>query len=301
MTGVDTRRERAALLALLRDRRSGWGVVADRVEEVGSAVEVLQAELVSGQGDLFAPEPENDLGLRITAVNEAMDGWAADGIALVTLLDEDYPAQLRTIHQRPPFLFYRGSLNEADARGVAIVGTRNASDDGLARASKIAARLAMKGVTVISGLADGIDSAAHRAALSAGGRTVALIGTGVLRSYPAKNAHLQELLATEHLVLSQFWPDSPPTRHSFPMRNAVMSGYAAATVVVEATARSGAKMQARLALEHGRPVFLLDTLLDHPWAREYAARPGTTVVGSPEEVLDALEEVLAPVDELVLT
>ena len=114
------------------------------------------------------------------------------------------------------------------------MGTRRPTRQGLTRAQEIAAGLAERDVSVVSGLAEGIDTAAHTAALAARGRTVAVIGTGLLRSYPASNAALQERIATEHLVLSQFWPGAAPTKTSFPMRNAVMSGYAAATVVIEA-------------------------------------------------------------------
>lgn len=221
----------------------------------------------------------------------AIDQWTEQGLQLVAMLEADYPPQLLTIHQRPPFLFYRGSLDPRDAAGVAIVGTRRPTRQGLTRARDIAAGLAERGVSVVSGLADGIDTAAHTAALAAGGRTVAVIGTGRLRSYPASNAALQERIATEHLVLSQFWPGAAPTKTSFPMRNAVMSGYAAATVVIEAAWKSGARMQARLALEHGRPVFLHESLLQHDWARDYLAR-GATVVGSAQDVLAALDERL---------
>jgi DNA processing protein len=299
---VDPLTEQAALLALLRGRKSGWAAVVDEVEAHRSALTVLRTETRGGsQSDLFAQHPEPDIEQRVTAAREAILGWQAEGLRLVTLLDSAYPAQLLTIHQRPPFLFYRGRLDTADASGVAVVGTRTPSHRGLTQAREIAAGLAQRGVTVISGLAAGIDTAAHTAALDAGGRTVAVIGTGLLRCYPAENRALQDRLGREHLVLSQFWPEAAPTKTSFPMRNAVMSGYAAATVVVEAAHRSGARMQARLALEHGRPVFLLDTLLEHDWAREYAARPGTRVVRDADEVLAAQREILTPDDELVST
>lgn len=297
---MDSRAERAALLALLRGLKRGWGEIANAVEEAGSATVVLRQQLLHGQGDLLAGDPEDEINARIDAAAADIDSWASEGMALVTLLDAEYPEQLRTIHQRPPFLLFRGRPDPQDAAGVAVVGTRHPSDKGVRRAHEIAAGLASRGVTVISGLAEGIDTAAHRGALEAAGRTVAVIGTGLRRAFPTQNAELQARLGRDHLVLSQFWPDSPPTQQSFPMRNAVMSGYAAATVVVEAAARSGAKMQAHLALEHGRPVFLLDSLLEHEWAQEYAARPGTTVVTGPDEVLAALDEVLAPVTELVL-
>lgn len=297
---MDRATEQAALVALLSDRRSGWGAVADDVEAIGSAVKVLEAEVSgAGQGVLFAPSHDEMLTQRLGTAREAIRGWESEGLHLVTLLDADYPAQLLTIHQRPPFLLYRGRLDPADAGGVAVVGTRKPTPRGLARAGDIAGGLARRGVTVISGLAAGIDTAAHTAALDSGGRTVAVIGTGLRGYYPKENRALQDELGREHLVLSQFWPDAAPTKTSFPMRNAVMSGYAAATVVVEANYRSGARMQARLALEHGRPVFLLEELLEHDWATDYAARPGTRVVRDADEVLTALDELLAPTDELV--
>ncbi|MDX6287740.1 MAG: processing protein [Frankiales bacterium] len=298
MIAVNQQLEQAALLALLRDLKRGWGEVADAVEEAGSAYAVLDHQLNTGQVDLFA-SPE-DLDVQLAATEKEIAQWTNEDMRLVTLLDPDYPQQLRMIHQRPPFLLYRGRLDPTDATGVAVVGTREATSQGIERAGEIASGLAERGVPVISGLARGIDAAAHQGALDAGGRTVAVIGTGLRRAYPKENADLQERLSRDHLVLSQFWPDSPPTKHSFPMRNAVMSGYAAATVVVEAGARSGAKMQARLALEHGRPVFLLDSLLAHDWAKEFAQRPGTHVVADTDDVLAALEDVLTPVGELVL-
>jgi DNA processing protein len=295
--------EQAALLALLRGRKAGWSLVADEVEECGSALEVLRrgGPQSPAQGELFAPDMSADAEQLLDEARAQLQAWIAAGLRLVTLLDADYPAHLLTIHERPPFLFYRGRLDQGDARSVAVVGTRKPTAPGLRRARDIASGLARRGTTVVSGLAEGIDSAAHTAAMDAGGRTVGVIGTGIWRHYPPANRELQEHIGREHLVLSQFWPDSAPTRRSFPMRNAVMSGYAAATVVIEAAYRSGARMQARLALEHGRPVFLLDSLLDHDWAQDYAQRPGAHVVHDAEQVLAILDEILTPPAELVWT
>jgi len=214
-------------------------------------------------------------------------------------LNQDYPAQLLTVHQRPPFLMMRGAPSPADSRGVAVVGTRKATDRGIRQARQLARELSDAGVPVVSGLAAGIDTAALSGALSAGGRAVAVIGTGLRRSYPKENAGLQERIGQVGLVISQFLPDAPPTKATFPMRNAVMSGYSAATVVVEAPYRSGARMQARLALEHGRRVFLLDTLLANDWARSYAERPNTVVIRSVSDVIQHLQPALADDQELV--
>jgi DNA processing protein len=300
---MDRLTEQAALLALLRNRRSGWGAVADEVEMRGSALAVLMGggSLPTGQGELFAAGGGRDEELALDESRREIEGWTRQGLQLVTLLDAEYPAHLLTIHQRPPFLFYQGHLDPTDQRSVAVVGTRKASAEGLRRADDIAAGLARQGTTVVSGLAEGVDRAAHTAALREGGRTVAVIGTGILRYFPPANRELQDQIGRDHLVLSQFWPDASGTRFSFPMRNAVMSGYAAATVVVEAAYRSGARMQARLALQHGRPVFLLRSLMDHDWAREYAQRPGAYVVRDAGEVLAVLDTILTPPAQLAWT
>ena len=292
-SGPEMRRETAALIALIRRGDRLWRHYSDLVEAAGSACAVLSGEL-GGDEDaltLFQEEqPPVDLG----AIESEIEAWERTGIALVTVLDDAYPANLRTIHNRPPLLFVRGRLTPADDRSVAVVGTRKASDEGLRHARAVACGLGEAGYTVISGLAAGIDTAAHTAALDHGKRTVAVIGTGIRRAYPASNAELQERVATEAAVLSQFWPDAPPTRTSFPMRNIVMSGLSRATVVVEAADRSGARMQARYALEHGRPVFLLEPLLQHDWARQYADRPGTHVVKKVDEVVALVERLAAP-------
>jgi DNA processing protein len=291
---MDQDLERAALVALLRRGDQSWPELTDRVEAAGSAREVLSGALGSGgQGTLFDTAPPVDL----MPVAAEIAAWEREGMRLVTVLDKDYPLYLRLVHQRPPFLFMRGRLVEDDLR-VAVVGTRSPSPEGIAHARAIAAGLADRGVTVVSGLAAGIDTAAHGTALAVGGRTVGVVGTGLRRSYPAHNAALQREIGERGLLISQFWPDAPPSKTSFPMRNAVMSGYSLATVVVEAAYRSGARMQARLALEHGRRVFLMRSLMVHEWAREYALRPNTTVVDGPDDVFAELDSLVPSTGEL---
>jgi DNA processing protein len=214
---------------------------------------------------------------------------------LVTVLEPDYPPNLRAVHDRPPMVFISGDLTREDANAVAVVGARKATAAGISHARAIAQHLVDKNFTVVSGLAAGIDTAAHTAALSRGGRTVAVIGTGLARSYPPQNRALQQQIATRCAVVSQFWPDAPPSKRSFPMRNAVMSGIALATVVVEASHTSGARTQTRLALAHGRPVFLHRTLVDRqPWAQETATRPGTHVIDDPDQITAALARLTGP-------
>lgn len=294
MNGVTELRERAATIALLRQSGLAWPEVVERIDEAGSALAVLRGDAPAEEpeGTLF-PAPGTPLAdeAALGEVEAEIAAWQADGMRLLTILDADYPANLRTIHDRPPLLFVRGELIPDDERSVAVVGTRTPTDDGVAAARRISADLVAQRFVVVSGLAEGIDTAAHRGALDAGGRTLAVIGTGLRRCYPASNAELQRRLAQGSAVVSQFWPDQPPTRRTFPMRNVVMSGLTLATVVVEATKTSGARMQARLALEHGRPVFLLSRLLCHEWARDCAERPGAYVVESSDEVAEQLERL----------
>ncbi len=283
--------ERAALVALLRLGRRPHLGYAEPVERAGSALAVLHDELAGheAQGSLLAEDPEPLIG----QASSEIEAWQHEGFQLFTVLDDGYPENLRTVHDRPPLVFVSGSLTPADARSVAVIGSRRASADGVAAATRIADALARGGYVVVSGLAAGIDTAAHEAALAAGGRTVAVIGTGLRHTYPPENAGLQRRIATNGAVISQFWPEAPPTRKRFPARNAVMSGLALATVVVEASFRSGARLQARLALAHGRPVFLWRPLLSEPWAREVAERPGVHVVDGAAQVMQVVERLNA--------
>ena len=175
---------------------------------------------------------------------------------------------------------------------MAVVGTRKPSPTGQSRAGRLARELVKNGVTVVSGLAAGIDTAADTSTLEAGGRTIAVIGTGVTRVYPAENRGLMERIEQSGTIVSQFWPSTPPATWTFPRRNVVMSGIAQGTAVIEATSTSGAKMQARLALEHGKRAFLLRTLVtEQPWARKYVAERGAIEVA---DVGDIVKWLAAP-------
>jgi DNA processing protein len=230
-----------------------------------------------------------DLPLRETAA--ALTAWLETGIKLTTVLDDDYPLNLRTISNLPPFLFYRGQLRADDAFSVAVVGTREPTSSGLAEARTMASLLADRGVTVLSGLARGIDTAAHEAALAAKGRTIAVLGSGLFNVYPPENRDLADRIANAGAVVSQFWPDAAPARYNFPRRNVVTSGLGQGTVVIEASATSGAKMQARLALEHGKRVFILHSLVEsHAWAKTYVKR-GAVDVRSVDDVVRRLRSV----------
>lgn len=285
--------EQASLVALLQARPQGmsWPEITADVLEAGSAVDVWDR--------LVAPAliPAPDEVSPFTAAAE-IRRWQAEGYRLVSILDAHYPVRLRGIHQAPPLLFIRGMI-VADDLAVSIVGSREASARGLALAAALAREFAARKMTVLSGLARGIDSAAHRAALAAGGRTVAVIGTGINKVYPAENRELQDEIASNGLVLSQFWPDAPPQKQNFLMRNATMSGYGLATVVVEAGEHSGARSQARMAVEHGRQVILNDQVVArNQWAQALLGRPGVHIGSTVDSVLVIVEQLVAMLDEL---
>ncbi len=172
----------------------------------------------------------------------------------ITLRDAEYPAQLRSVQQPPAALWVRGTLATEDALAVAVVGSRHATPYGLEMAEALAADLAARGVTVVSGLARGIDSAAHRGALGAGGRTIAVFGSGVDVIYPPENRRLAASIVEHGAVMSQFEPGTPPLPQHFPERNRVIAGLSLGVVVVEAAERSGSLITAGLAAELGREV-----------------------------------------------
>lgn len=218
---------------------------------------------------------------------------ASDGVRLVTVRDDDYPSNLRMVADRPPLLFVRGSLTRSDDRAIAVVGTRKPSEAGVAAAYSVATELAARGVTVVSGLAEGIDTAAHRAALDAGGRTIAVFGTGIGTVYPRSNRSLATRVAAAGACVSQFLPDMRGTRWSFPVRNVVTSGLSIGTVIVEAGETSGARIQAQDALRHAKRLFLLRSLVSaQPWAAQMADTDGVAVVDDLDEIMTAIEAEL---------
>lgn len=279
------------LLALCSISDVNWHVIAREALRNGLD-QLLAGDVTEASRDGEATRQR--LGQELERLDEYLErirvvvdhAYATVGARLVTVLDrDDYPSNLRVIPNPPPFLFYRGELRRDDARSVAVVGTREASTGGRCRAASLAEKFAAESVTVISGLAKGIDTEAHTATLAASGRTIAVIGTGILRTYPKENAGLAEQIVERGAIVSQFWPDAPPTRYSFPMRNAVMSGISQGTAVIEASSKSGAKMQARFALEQGKRAFLMASLVtQEEWAQRYLLR-GAIEVKQVDDVL----------------
>jgi DNA processing protein len=233
------------------------GRITEDSKDARKALPVLQ-ECLNDSGCLDAARE------RVEREIEAADRC---GARVTTVLDHDYPPNLRLVPNLSPFLFYRGTLEPRDIYSVAVVGTRTASDDGLKRAGRMARLLSEAGVRVYSGLARGVDTAAHLAVLEAGHRTLAVVGTGITKCYPPENRALAERIVESGAVISQFWPGSSAAKWTFPRRNVTMSGLSQATCVIEASSTSGAKLQARVAFEHGKQVFLIKSLVAaQPWA-----------------------------------
>ena len=221
------------------------------------------------------------------------------GVTLVPFIDPAYPALLRRTQTPPLVLYIEGQLEEADAVAVAIVGSRHPTHYGATQTARLGAELAARGLTVVSGLARGIDSAAHRAALDGGGRTLAVLGSGLAKLYPPENAPLADEIAAHGALVSEFPLHTPPWRANFKRRNRIVSGLALGVLVVEATARSGALVTADWAAEQGREVFALPGRVDRKQSRgcHLLIKQGARLVETADDVIDGLGDVgeaLAP-------
>lgn len=212
------------------------------------------------------------------------------GVSIIVWADPIYPANLRTIHD-PPFLLYvKGSLLAQDSLGVAIVGARKATDYGLSVAERISGRLAKVGITIISGLAAGIDTAAHCGALASGGRTIAVLGCGLDRVYPANNIQLYKEIALRGAIVSEYPFGTKPEPWRFPVRNRIISGLALGVVVVEAGVYSGSLITANLALEQGREVFAIPGRVDskNSEGTHGLLQQGAKLVQTEDDILEEL-------------
>lgn len=239
---------------------------------------------------------EQELGLlsyeALEVAQRDLEQWAARGYQVLAFSDPAYPENLRVVENRPPLLFISGELTPADRRAVSVIGTREPSEAGRALARETARALARAGYAVVSGMAAGIDAEAHRATLELqlgegprGARTLAVLGTGLDLVYPPEHAELQAQVAQHGALISQFWPDAAPTRNSFPARNALMSGITLGSVIVEATERSGTRIQARHALAQGRVVVLLPPTLECEWAQQLSGSPGVVLAKDAADVV----------------
>jgi DNA processing protein len=214
----------------------------------------------------------------------------AEGVHLVDLLHQSYPPQLRAIPQAPPLLYVRGRTDCLVSPQIAMVGSRRPSASGRRSALEFAASLGAAGVTVTSGLADGIDAASHEGALNAGGRSIAVLGTGIDQIYPRSQGLLAHRIAASGALVSELPPRSPPRRHHFPQRNRIISGLSSGVLLVEATQHSGSLITAELALKHERRLFAIPGSIYNPLARgcHQMIRRGARLIESPAEILQSL-------------
>lgn len=263
------------------------------VEYFGSASEVLRAS----RRDLERVEKVGPtLARKISQAREACDVDALirfceeNGIEIVAFRDARYPERLREIDNSPRLLYVRGSFAPEDRTAIAIVGTRGATRYGLDQARRLGRELAEAGFTVVSGLALGIDGAAHRGALEVGGRTLAALGGGVAKVYPREHEDLARLIADSGAVFSEYHPLTSPLAGNFPARNRIVSGLSLGVLVVESPLRSGSLITARLAAEQNREVFALPGPVDRETSRgcHRLLREGAALVESVEDVLAAL-------------
>jgi len=261
------------------------------LERFGSAEAVLaaapsQLREVAGVGTtlarkILAAHEEIDAEQELRLCREA-------GVTIVADTDAAYPRLLREVHSPPAFLFVHGELKPEDALAVAIVGTRHASSYGRQQAERLAAGLARADLTIVSGLARGIDAVAHRAAIQAGGRTLAVLGSGVLNIYPPEHKGLAEEIRGHGALLSENPPLCEPVAGAFPQRNRLISGLSLGVIVIEAAERSGALITARHAMEQGREVFAVPGRVDSRTSRgcHRLIRDGAKLVECVEDVLE---------------
>lgn len=294
---ADADEERAAWLRLALTDGLGRAAVRRLLAAFGAAQAVLDAgpaawrEVVgaerSGLSALAAPTPE--IQARLAAATAWLDGGADRH--LLTLGETSYPAPLLQCQDPPLLLFAQGDPSRLDAQALAIVGSRNPTAQGLDHARAFARALSDAGLVIVSGLALGIDGAAHEGALEgAAGTTIAVVGNGLDRVYPARHRALAHRIAEQGLLLSEFAPGTPPLAPNFPQRNRIIAGLTAGTLVVEAALRSGSLVTARLAAEQGREVFAIPGSIHSPLSRGCHAliRQGAKLVESAQDVLEEL-------------
>ena len=265
-----------ALLDYFGNLEVAWQAPADALTAVGLTQRIVENILAARSGSLLEKT------------------WALieqKNIQVLTWEDETYPRRLKEIDQPPPVLYVRGSITEQDEWAVAIVGTRRVTGYGRQVTEEVAAFLAQNGITVVSGLARGVDAVAHETCLNAGGRTIAVLGNGVDRVYPPEHAALAKKMLEQGAVVSDYAPGTPPDAANFPPRNRIISGLCMATVVVEAGETSGALITANFAANQGRDVFAVPGNITAPQSKgtNRLIRDGAQPLLRPEDILESLQ------------
>ncbi len=268
------------LLAAFGSPEKILGAATDRLMRV-DGIGAETAKILHGWQDHADP---------VTELRKA----AERGISIVTQDDEDYPAPLRHAPDPPLLLYVWGKLEPRDRHAISIVGSRRATIYGTQCTRKFAGPLARAGFTIVSGLARGIDTAAHEGAIAAGGRTIAVLGSGLGKLFPQENLVLAETIAAGNgAVVSEFAIDTSPDKQTFPMRNRIVAAWARALLVVECPAWSGSLITANLAAEYGKPIFAVPGPIDKPTSAgcNQLIRDGATLVADAGQILDDLGEL----------
>jgi len=234
----------------------------------------------------------------IQAIERDLEWQARPGNRIMTCQDPDYPALLQEISDPPPLLYLHGNIEVLQAPQLAMVGSRNPTAAGRQTAVDFARHLSAAGLVITSGLALGIDAAGHQGALDAGSPTIAVMGTGLDRVYPARHRDLAREIASTGALVSEFPPGTPPRAENFPRRNRVISGLSLGTLVVEAAIRSGSLISARYALEQGREVFAIPGSIHNPLARgcHHLIRQGAKLVETAQDIMDELGALANAID-----
>ena len=263
-----------------------WAASAEELQQVEGIGARLAQRIAVARQDEGSARKEWELARRA-------------GVRLITLDEAEYPALLKTIADPPLVLYVRGALDPSDTIAVGIVGARRASLYGTQCAERLGYELALRGVTVVSGLARGIDAAAHRGALKASGRTVAVLGNGLARIYPPEHEGLAEEIARHGALVSEYPMEMAPLPHNFPRRNRLISGLSLGVVIVEAAQRSGALITADCALEQGREVFAVPGPITTVTSQgtHQLLKQGARLVTSVEDILEELRVSSPPLAE----
>jgi DNA processing protein len=264
------------ILSFFGDLSLAWNAPAEAFREAGLPKRAL--------ANFMRLREETDLDVLVDSIHQK-------NVQVLTLLDEDYPKLLKQIEQAPPVLYIRGTLLPADDFAVAMVGTRRISAYGQQITRDTSLYLAGHGLTIVSGLARGVDALAHQSALQAGGRTIAVLGSGVDVIYPPEHRQLAEAIIENGAIISDYPLGTQPEGVNFPPRNRIISGLSLATVVVEAGERSGALITADFAVEQGRDVFAVPGNILSPASKgtNRLIQKGAYALVSPQDVLDLLD------------
>ena len=291
--------ETLARLRLSLCRGVGPRITASLLERFGSAANALGVSAES-LASVDGVGPATVAAMKLARSSDELDQivhWCHHhDVRLLTLGGDDYPTTLDALPDAPPLLFCRGEVIEADRFAVAVVGTRHATPYGIRQTKRIAAGLARAGVTVVSGLARGVDAAAHESALNAGGRTIAVLGGGMGRMYPPEHTGLAKAIVADGAVLTEHPPMMRPDARFFPQRNRIVAGLSLATLVIEAPTRSGSLITARLAGEMNRDVLALPGEVGRRTSDgcHELIRDGATLVRHVDDILEVLGPLATP-------